>query len=198
MGHLEHNPLASMKRPTATNREQVISLAEFKAILRHTPGECFRDLLMFSWETGARPQESKGLTADQVDFDNHRCVLHYLDSKGKKVGRVFYMSDRAERIVKRLLPRNGHVFRNTKGDPWPANAVRSRFKRLVSKLGVQYTQYAFRHTWITRAIKADIDPVTVANMAGHANPSMVANVYAHVSQDPEHMRSQLDKLSKPS
>lgn len=191
-GWMAHNTLASMKRPEAKKREQIISTEEMVKLLRLTKHKCFRDLLMYSWETGARPQEAKGLTADQVDFDNHRCVLHYLDSKGKRVSRVIYMTSRAERIVQHNLPKSGCVFLNTRGEPWTANAVRSRFKRLETTIGRRYTQYAFRHTFATRKLKAGVSPIVVAELLGHSDVSTLAKIYQHVAQDPKHM---LDALN---
>jgi site-specific recombinase XerD len=190
---MEHNPLSSMRRPEPGKREQVIDMAEFVKILRFSKDKCFRDLLTFSWDTGSRPQESKGLQVDQVGFDKHRCVLHCLDSKGKRVSRVIYMTPRAERIVQRnLSAKSSYVFLNTRGEPWTANAVRTRFRRLESKLGKRYTQYAFRHTFATRKLKAGVSPIDVAELLGHADVSTLAKIYQHVAQDPSHLLKALN------
>jgi len=192
-GWMEHNPLASMRRPEVGKREQVIDMHEFVNILRLSQDKCFRDLLTFSWDTGSRPQESKGLQADQVEFEKHRCVLHYLDSKGKRFSRVIYMTPRAERIVRRNLSvDNQFVFLNTRGEPWTANAVRTRFRRLEDKLGKRYTQYAFRHTFATRKLKAGVSPIDVAELLGHSDVSTLAKIYQHVAQDPSHLLKALN------
>jgi hypothetical protein len=51
----------------------------------------------------------------------------------------------------------GKLFRNTRGQPWTANAVRCRFRRLEDKVGRRWTQSGFRHTWIARKLAAGVD-----------------------------------------
>ncbi len=53
--------------------------------------------------------------------------------------------------------------------------------------------YDFRHSFITRKLKAGVDPVTLANLVGHANTSMIARVYSHLAKDQEFLLSQLEK-----
>lgn len=187
------NPIAGMKRPQASKRKQTIPLADFKKILRLSKHKQFRDLLMISWDIGARPQEVKGLLVRHLDLENHRCVLEVEESKGNLYSRVIYLTPRAERIIRRNLRTNKeYVFLNTRGRAWTSNAVRSRFRRLQDKIGVRYTQYAFRHTFATRMLVQGKSPIAVAELLGHSDPSTLAKTYQHVSQDPEYMLSVLN------
>lgn len=60
--------------------------------------------------------------------------------------------------------------------------------KLARKYGRKYCLYNFRHSWATRALKRGLDPLTVAILMGHSDPSMLAKVYQHVAHDPEYMR----------
>jgi len=123
------NPIAGMKRPAASKRKQTIPLADFKKILRLSKDKQFRDLLMISWDIGARPQEVKRLEIRHLELENRRCVLDVEESKGQSFSRVIYLTSRAERIIRRNIKTNKEfVFLNTQGKVWTSNAVRSRFR----------------------------------------------------------------------
>jgi len=152
MGLVERNPIAAMKKPAAKKRDKVISPSEYTRLLENVPDQQFKDLLVVSYETGCRPQEVKTLEARHVDFANKRWVLPTLESKGKRKPRVVYATASVLAILDRLTKQypEGKLFRNRRGSPWSASAVKCRFVRLEKKLGVRYCQYAFRHSFAHR------------------------------------------------
>ena len=184
-GWIDANPIAAMRRPPQTKRDAIITLAEMKAIMR-TSDRSFRELLIVSWDTGARPQELRRLQSRHLDLAHRRCVLPAPEAKGKKKNRVIYLTARAARIIARR-DQGGVIFRNTKGNPWSTTAVNSRFARLERTLGRRLCQYLFRHTFATRKLKEGTSPIVVAELLGHSDVSMLAKVYQHVAQDPAHL-----------
>ena len=60
----------------------------------------------------------------------------------------------------------------------------------------RYSLYALRHSWATNAMKSGVDPLTVAPLMGHKDPSMLARVYQHLSHSPDHMREQAQRATK--
>jgi integrase len=46
---------------------------------------------------------------------------------------------------------------------------------------------AFRKGWITEALKAGVDTISLAELAGHRDGTMISRHYAKVTQDPQHM-----------
>jgi integrase len=60
--------------------------------------------------------------------------------------------------------------------------------KLARKHGRKYCLYHFRHSWATRALQRGVDPLTVAILMGHSDPSTLAKVYQHVAHDPEYMQ----------
>ncbi len=187
---LKINPLRAMEKPDANRRTTVLTLEEFKKILRATPDHEFRWLLEFSWDCGTRPFEVKMLEARHVDLGKRRCVIPVPEAKGKKRVRVFYLAtERSVRIIKRLMAEHptGPLFRNTRGRPWTGFAVSCRFADLEKALGRRFRQYDWRHTWITRKLLAGVDSHIVAKLAGHTDSRMLDTVYSHVAEDYEFM-----------
>lgn len=60
----------------------------------------------------------------------------------------------------------------------------------------KYSLYHFRHAWATRALQRGVDPLTVAILMGHSDPSTLAKVYAHLAHDPEYLRKSVRKATQ--
>ncbi len=166
-----------MKRPPAGKREVIIETPEMVQLLRLIKDHCFRDLLVFCWDTGCRPQGAKGLSKGQLDLGNSRCAIHHTDAKGKKKQRVIYLTKRASRIVDRNLNGSPYVFLNFRCEPWTSSAVKCRFARLENKIGRRLCQNVFRHSFANRKMKKGVSSIVVAELLGHTYPSMLAKVY---------------------
>lgn len=135
-GYIDRNSIEDLEQPVAGKRETVISQCEFERILSLVPCEEFRDLLIVTWETGCRPQESLRVEVRHVELENSRWV--FPDSEGKgKIGRVVYLTDAAAQITGRWMGRfpGGALFRNSQGKRWTTTAVNCAFIRLQQKMG---------------------------------------------------------------
>jgi integrase len=196
-GYVERSPLGHFKKPPAGRREQLVSAEQFSKILAHTWDQEFRDLLMVSWETGCRPQESLRVEARHVDVAGTRWVFPATEAKGGKQPRVIYLTSVAFEITQRLLAGNheGPLFRNTDGLRWTPDATNCRFQTLKRKLGVKFSLYSLRHTWMNRLLVGGVDAFTVAILAGHSDPSMLAKHYQHLSQNPGFLLEQARRVS---
>src|SRR6185369_3282067 len=93
--------------------------------------------LEFSWETGARPQETVRVEARYVNLSRGRVEIPPSQAKGKKRWRIIYLTERAEEIVRRLMLKHpdGKLFRTIDGTPWRGCAINCRFTRLQAALG---------------------------------------------------------------
>ena len=60
-------------------------------------------------------------------------------------------------------------------------------RRLVIKEARQYAkrfrQYDFRHTFVTRKLRAGVDSHIVASLVGHRDTKMIDSVYSHIADD---------------
>ena len=72
-------------------------------------------------------------------------------------------------------------------------ARRKLFRKKSRSLVAPYSLYVLRHSWATHALQRGVDPLTVAILMGHSDPSMLAKVYQYLSLNPTHLRSQLEK-----
>jgi integrase len=137
LGHIDKSPIQHIEKPQAGRREQVVDGEEFARLLaRYQHDQGFTDVLQFCWESGCRPQELVLFEARHLDLTNRRLVLPPEEAKGKKRFRVVYLTDKALAIITRLMVAypTGTLFRNSKGNPWKADAINCRFCRLQQTL----------------------------------------------------------------
>lgn len=255
-GRIDIDPLEALDVPGAERKDVYVPPNEFEYLLTFVPDSRFRDLLVTTYQTGCRPQESLRVIADWVDVKHGRWVFPSKKSKGKKSPRIIYLNDEAMSISRQLVDEypTGELFRNRCDRPWKTEAVNCSFdriqtrmgkailkekdqgpsekaiakfidtlaptkrekgvvrdkrpaelrqeakeklfKRMASKVAPRYSLYALRHSWATNALKRGVDPLTVALLMGHKDPSMLARVYQHLSHSPEHMRDQARRATK--
>jgi integrase len=194
-GLIDKNPIRYLEKPGGEARETPVTPAEYDKLMALVKDEPFRNLLLAAWDSGARPNELMRVEARHCDFDKGRWVFRKKESKGKKKPRVVYLSERLIALCRDLAERHpqGPLFRNRDGEPWRKDAINCRFHRLKKKMGRKIALYDFRHAFCHEGLKRGVDAVTVANLLGHANPSMVATVYSSLSLDPEYLRGSADK-----
>lgn len=193
-GYVDNSPIKKLKKPPATRRKIYMKNEDYEAVLRLVaPDDSFRDLLIFVWVTGCRPQEVRHIERRHVFLDRKRIVFPAEESKGKRTERIIRMSPVALEIVERLMAvvQEGKLFRNTNGDPWTKFAICARFDTYSKKIGKRMFCYAARHGFGTRKLIQGHDPITVAGLMGHTDGSMLAKVYSHVDEDDEHMSKAL-------
>ncbi|HEX3149193.1 MAG TPA: site-specific integrase [Gemmataceae bacterium] len=196
-GYVDKNPIADFEKARPGKRTKVVSPEEFAKMLSVVKQQQFRDLLMVTWETGCRPQESLAVEARHVDVGNCRWVFPPNESKGEIWPRVVYLTDTALEITKRLMVLNpeGPIFRNTEGRPWQTDSVNCGFIRIQKKLGVKYCLYVLRHSWANHALARGVDALTVAILMGHRDPSTLARTYQHLTQNPAFLLSQAKRAT---
>jgi integrase len=89
MGYIAMNPVKKVKKPPARRRDNPMMPEDFQVILaRLREGDPFRDLFLFLWHTGCRPQEARHVEPRHVQIENQRIVILREDAKGKRHPRV--------------------------------------------------------------------------------------------------------------
>jgi integrase len=138
-GHIDVNPVADYEKPRPGKRTVVISPELFDEIIDLAGCQQFRDLLVFTSETAARPQESLAAEARHVDLRNSRLFFPPEESKGEQWPRLVYLTDKAFAIVRRLMQQHsfGPLFRNSDGRPWSTDAVNCAFQRVQLRMGLR-------------------------------------------------------------
>lgn len=67
--------------------------------------------------------------------------------------------------------------------------------RMAGKLAPKYCLTAFRHSWCHRALRRGVDALTVSVLMGHADPSMVARVYSHLSHATDYLQEAVNRAA---
>jgi integrase len=166
-GYIDRSPIAHLELPKGGKREVVLSQDEFDRVLSLIPDEGFRDLLVATWETGCRPQESLRVEKRHVDLQHCRWVFPPSEAKGEEFPRIVYLPGRALEITKRLILTypDDKLFRNTRGRPWTPNSVHFAFERVQIRLG----KLAMKERGI------DVDPQDIAELMQKLSPERIVH-----------------------
>ncbi len=195
LGYIDANPVRKIKKPAPGRRTQATTPAQWQQIRNHYPdGDPFRDLLEFCWESGCRPFEARTIEPRHVHLDRLCVLFPPEEAKGKKRWRIIRLNQVAADILRcRMGDRTeGFVFLNADGRPWTAYAMNNRFCRLKKHTGVKHFAYAWRHGFATRKLIQGHDHLTVAELMGHSDGTMLAKVYAHIDQNDDYLRQALN------
>ncbi len=200
-GHLDLSPVAHVPdKPAKTRREIVYSPVDWSELRALVTDQEFGDLLDFMWDTGCRPLEARMLEARHIDLENDLIVFPPSEAKGRKTERVIFLTAVSQGICERLVQQwpDGPILRNKKGTPWTKDSVNCRFQRLRKKLGKRACAYGIRHSYATEGLKRGMDSLTLAQLMGHQDTSMIARTYAHLARNPAYLKEQARKLSERS
>jgi integrase len=197
-GQIARSPIAVVAdKPRRQRRETVYSQNEWKKLRGLVKDQQFGDLLDFMRNTGCRPIEARTVCSHHVDLENKMVVFPPSEAKGERNERVVFLPDEAVEICKRLVRGDSAdpILLNIKGRPWTKDAINCRFRRLREKLSIGACAYAVRHTYATEALKKGIDSLTLAQIMGHSDTSMLAKHYAHLARNPDYLREQASKAA---
>jgi integrase len=193
---IDRSPLKRFRKPAPGRRESFITPTQYATVLRTLKGrpasQSRKDVVMFLWHTGCRPQELRIIEAKWIE--GSKIVLPRELSKGKQKRRVIYLDGTTKRIVTRLSRQfpTGPIFRSYGGKPWTKNSLGLAFRRLKKHTAIPHLcLYAFRHGFVTRMLEKGVDVVTVAKLCGNS-PLMITTVYEHVAENEARL---LDVLS---
>jgi integrase len=69
---------------------------------------------------------------------------------------------------------------------------------LKDRLPTNLCAYLFRHTFATDALERGVDVITLAELMGHKNATMLSQVYQHVRQRTQHMKAAAERATSQS
>jgi integrase len=135
-------------------------------------------------------------TPDSVNCAIDRLRIRMGKDEMKRQGRAVSDTE-IEQLIPTLRPT-----RNAKGVQRVKTLAELRCEakakltnRLAASLVPRYSLYAFRHSFATHALERGVDSVTVAVLMGHSDPSTLARVYQHLTQNPRFMLEQAKKAT---
>lgn len=156
-----------------------------RLLMKHNDGRpLFRNSNGKPWSTDA---VNCGFTAIQL-----RMGKTEMERRGETI---------AEEGIAALIP-TLKATRNIKGKAVAKTAAELRCeakRKLTHKRAAEvvprYCLYSLRHSFATNALRRGVDPLTVAILLGHQDPSTLSKVYQHLSLNPEHMLEQAKRAA---
>jgi integrase len=155
----------------------------------------FGDMLAVYYATGARTSELAVAQVRDFSTRSRQIVLkEHKRSRTQAVASVRHInvSGEALGILQRLCAGRQPdelIFARPWGKPWTKKTLNTRLhavRRIAVALGTKVretvTIYDFRHLWISEALMAGVDVMTVARMAG-TSVRMIETVYGHFRTD---------------
>lgn len=189
---IKENPFKKLEKLYAEGRKRTVTPEEFQALLRHCTDALFRQVLLMLRLTGIRPGELRALTWDQVDCD--RCRLLISKHKATRTAKIPFVKvvHLPPEIIALLAWRRarygakGHVFLNSRGQPWTQDALRQRMDHLREGAGIapdesgeKLVLYSNRHTFLTEAARGGVTGPQLQSLAGHTTFRMTQK-YVHL------------------
>jgi integrase len=157
--------------------------------------DTFPEMLRVYHATGARTSELAVARVRDFSARSRQIVLgKHKRTNTEKVASIRHinLSDETLDILQRLCERRGPdeaLFKRRCGNPWTKDTLDDRFCsvwRIAVALGTgvreDATIYSFRDLWISDALMAGVDVMTVARMAG-TSVRMIETVYGHFRTD---------------
>lgn len=219
-GHLDRDPLGKLNIPKGDRRDTLIASEAHAAMVQNVdhgrrPGKrleqlgrqpvrrdlCFRPVLIALKHSGTRPGMVAALQADNVSPAVDAWIFHQHKTKGKTARPLIVTLSPCLQTLTRILLAarpSGALLLNSRRQPWTANAIRIRMANLQEKLGLPEgtVAYGYRHTFTTNAIVNGVDIATIATLLGHKDLRMLTEHYAHLEQQPEHLKEAAAKAMR--
>jgi len=110
-------------------------------------------------------------------------------SKGKKRRRVIPLNPEALAIVQRHVLKHGDgpIFRKD-GKAWTRHKLYDAFRVIHSRTGIRIAPYDIRHTFATNAIKRGVDLISLSEIMGHTDLTMLKKNYSHLLMAGDHIQ----------
>ena len=198
--YMDRNPFAGQKQAAVEERPPVFFTHEdFQKLLGVVDG-WLKDFFVIAVCTGMRLGEIRQLRWSSIDFTQRLVTIASNSNFKTKTGKMrsvplndFVMSVLLNR--KNKAGEGDYVFINIRtGIPFSRSGITHAVKKAIisAKLPSNLHTHSTRHTCASWLIQAGTPIYTVQRILGHSDVKTTA-VYAHLQ--PQHLRSELDKLS---
>lgn len=184
MGMTNNDPFRGVRYVSHDTR-QPITNDEHETLLARTRDENFKDLLIFLWDSGMRPDELTRMEWSWVRYDLDAIVFAVHKTR-RRTGllREIPLTDRMREVLVRCCQRRPGsvlVFMTNTGRRWiVSNNLAQKFRRARerAKLRNDLTLYSYRHSEATRLLAAGTPDILAAKILGHSDTRMLRR-YAH-------------------
>lgn len=200
------NPAAKFKKVKSDHVDEVPGLTdvEIERILNYFDERQFahwrdKTLCLLLLDTGLRIEEAVSLTIDRINLKYCEISVPADIAKNRKAREVPISREIAKRLVKLYEESRQYfgdvdeVFLNAYGDPFTAEAFRTRLNRMKKVLDIpRLHPHMFRHTFCRNYILNGGDLFTLQKIVDHAN---ISTTRKYIQMDDEQIRQQHNKYS---
>ena len=207
IGLLRFNPTDKADLPKIISPEiKPLDEHDIENFLSSAQKNKYYNLFVVALFTGMRKGEIRGLSWDEVDFENGLITIkHQLDSKGRNVllptknskPRTLRPAPSIMQLLKSIKTKQFQqmlevgsdnwrnelnlVFTHSDGSPYSSETVYLNFKRIAEKIGRPDARFHdLRHSYAVQSIRNGDDLKTIQNNLGHSTASFTLQVYGHV------------------
>ncbi len=210
---IEWNPctgIKNLKRTVKPARETIhraLTLKETELFFNAAVESWYYDLYRFLIQTGCRCGEAGALRTSDIKANeiqirrtitkNEHGVYVVGDSPKTSYGtRNIPMTDGIREVIAhqkklnanffgdKVISLSSPIFMTSWGNLLAVANVDRDIARICRAAGIQkFTAHAFRDTFATRAVEANMKPKTLQEILGHADIGVTMNLYAHVMEE---------------
>jgi integrase len=186
--------IAHVERKLLTSAE--IEAVCDEALANHKrSGRQFADFIRLLAFCGGRTSEVLKLTWSDVDFQKKVLVFKGTDTKNSQTRRVDF-NPQLQSHLKSMLSRktSNSLFPSSRTEN-PVTSFKTILRTIRTDLELPYlTNHLLRHYFISTAVMAGIDYMTIANWVGHKDGGvLIGKTYGHLNR--EHTKRMAKKLT---
>lgn len=135
---------------------------------------------------GFRIMELLTLKKENVHLDIPFPFVEILSSKTEAGQRAVPIADKVKNLYQDFMDREGDVLISINDVSFSDgySAFRSRFLKMMKKIGQNHIIHETRHTTITRLATINTPQPIINTIVGHAGESLSENVYTHIEIEP--------------
>lgn len=160
----------------------------------------FADMILIGIYSGWRPQELAVLKVADVDLDNMTFTGGLKTDAGKNrlVPIHPLISDFVRNNYMKALEMNSKYLFNDpdgqQGTYLTYDKYRGRFRKVMTRLGMDHKPHDARHTFVTKAKEANMNEYILKMIVGHEIADVTEKVYTH--RTVEDLKREMKKITK--
>ena len=181
------------ERKLLTN-EQIDAICN-EALTKHKRnGQQFADFIRLLAYCGGRTAEVLKLTWADVDFKNNVLVFKGVYTKNSETRRVDFNPDLRRHLRSMFARKTSEPLFPSGRTENPVTSFKTILRKIRTDIGLpHFTNHLLRHYFISMAVMAGIDFMTIAKWVGHKDGGvLIGKTYGHLHR--EHMAKMARKL----
>ena len=155
-----------------------------RRMARYPRGPLFRNSTGKQWSTDA---VNCGFIRIQIRMGQRRMLDEGIEINADDIVRKLPTLQPMKKVKGELVAKSPQELKE--------EAMRKLSYAKAVSLAPKFCLYTIRHTWMNRLLTNGCDSLTVAILAGHCDPTVLARTYQHLSQNPKFLLEQARRVA---